>query len=761
MGSAAASGSGYGLASAYTSAAAVWLMDGCPISATASISRSHAPADGFETGGFGFGSIYPVTPPYSSSRSWILDQAHNDNATSQFSIACGDNSVFYSGTCSVTWDDSYVAVAPYTPTAVTVQNTTGNITTLTPTIQATFNDFNIPIGDKPLYLQIQVRRVSDSVLMWDTGKVATTSAEQISRAVTTRTYGGGSLAYNTQYSLIIKFWDITDQESPWCAAITFTPVTAPAPPTLTAPAGKIDTLTPTLTGTYNIGSGAQPMDAFNAVVTDQSGVTVWDAGMVAASGTTFSLLYAGPTLALGTPYAWKARARNTNGVWGEFATLLPFRTNALPVAPALVSPANGAGVSSTPLLRWSPSDPDLDLQTEATVDVRLASTGVSASGFPHVVAGNVVSYAVPSGAGLVVGTAYQWTVKTKDNVGYGPYAAVRTFTPNNGPTVTVTAPANGSTISVPNPTVIWTYAAGGGGAQTQARVKIKQGLTLIFDSGALAGAGTSYTIPVGYIHAGQLYTATVSAIDTLATEGVSAPNSFTTAWTPPASITGLITTVDQQHAWIALQWDAVTTAFTDFLYYAAYYRAQGTAAWTRFAKITNRSTTTAVFATPASGVVYEFSVAQAVNYLSEPNESLLGAVAQYVTWEKGVFLSDATNPTRTQVQLRTYQSRALTQERDSVRYVTWGRTRPVSHVGPQHWQRAEFDLKVLKGEETTLAGIEALFAARHTLCYRDARGRRFFGDFGDSGNAGLQEDDQFPFNYILKAVIVETEFTEA
>lgn len=664
-------------------------------------------------------------------------------------------------TLTFTFPDAYTAQPPNAPTGV---GPSGQAASLTPTLTATFQDPNKAYGDYPSALQIQVRH-SGGAVVWDSGKVATTGTEQTNKAIS-RTYAGAALSFGSFYEVAVRFWDAADLAGPYSAWVQFVPTQGPDIPTGLAPTGKTNDLTPDFSGTYQAGSSAGTgMNAAQVVLTNLEGtVTIWDSGTVAASGASFTIPYGtlgtgasgGAALTNGLQMAWKARTRDSNNIWGPYSdpALTLLNTNALPAAPTLTSPAENGSSDVSPTFTWTHQDADGDAQAEATIDIRDNATGASLSGYPATIAGATASHT--TGLTLTIGTKYQWTVKTSDGDGYGPYAAPQTFTPNNGPTVAVTAPIGA--IGTPVPTVTWTYSAGGGGAQSKYRVMLRRAGALVYDSGDVTSAGTSHAIPLGVVHNGETYQVTVAATDSLAAVGTSPPVTFTASWAVPDSITGLAASVDVVNAWIALQWDMVATALTDFLYYAIYAREQGTTAWTRIGVLRSRSATAFTYYYPAAGVSYDLAVTQVVSLSGEPNESDKVTIAESVTWTGGVFLAAVSDPRATQVVLPYMQNRAVTHHRVAEPLMPWGRTKPVYRIGPWEWRTVDLSALVTVGNDATLAAARALVAAHTLLVYRDARGRRIFGNVTAEG---YNEADQFPFNWQVGAQLEESDYTEA
>lgn len=109
--------------------------------------------------------------------------------------------------------------------------------------------------------------------------------------------------------------------------------------------------------------------------------------------------------------------------------------------------------------------------------------------------------------------------------------------------VTVTAPTASQVLLVPEFTVSWTLS-GGTGVQNDRQVKVYEsdGTTVLYDSGVVATA--VQTVDLGLevgLRTGRTYYVDVTLHDTSGTPllGTSSKTLFTTAWTPPPTITGL------------------------------------------------------------------------------------------------------------------------------------------------------------------------------------------------------------------------------
>lgn len=442
------------------------------------------------------------------------------------------------------------------PTAVPSSPAAGaSVGTLTPTLIFSFSDPDA--GDEFAAYQVQVRRVSDQVSFWDTGLDPTTEAEQAANQVFL-TYAGTALVNNTAYEWRVRVQDGDGLNSAYSAWRTFTPQLQPEAPTINSPEaypGAItDTLTPTISGSYNQGSGASEA-AFQYRI--WQGITI-----IYSSGDVATAIFTGqaygtnnpsdspstpPALAWGTTYYVQMRSKDANGAYSEWTDEQPFRMNSAPLSPTNVTPAQNAVVSDqTPTITWTHREPstDDDAQTGAKVELYDVTAAAYVTGYdPKTLAQSTGLHTVTET--LTVGHQYQLRVRTQGlaGPGYGPYSAPVTWTVATAPTITVTTPAVDEVRSSSSMTVEWTFS-GGSGTQGNYRVRIydDDGSTVLYDSGTLAGTAIAHTIEAGVIQNGGAYYAEVTADDTLDQSGSSGLIPFTASFTPPASVADLTAT---------------------------------------------------------------------------------------------------------------------------------------------------------------------------------------------------------------------------
>jgi hypothetical protein len=438
------------------------------------------------------------------------------------------------------------------PTAALVSPIGGvTVGSLTPTLTLNFSDPDSGTNGSFSAYQIQVRRVSDSVSFWDSGQLATTSPEQTARQVA-KVYAGTVLVNGTTYEWRARVQDGAGAWSNYTAWSSFTPNAAPNPPTALTPSGLINTLTPTISGTYQQASGGTE-DFFQYEVR-QNAVTIYSSGDVAAdiaTGQAYGTDNSGdtpstpPALAWGTSYQVRARSKDNAAVYSAWTAWQDFHTNAPPTTPTNLSPNNGAVTGdTTPTLSWQHNDADGDAQTAVEIELYDLTAAAFVSGYdPKALSQATTTHDVVTT--LDQPHDFHWRIRTKGlaAAGFGPWSDWATFTDATGPTVSVDEPDPDDVITAATFNAQWTFS-GGSGTQASYRVKVfaSDQATLVYDSGTLSGTDADFDIPVGYLHNALTYYIQITVNDTLAQTAVSSLVRFSTSFTGPATITGLTVT---------------------------------------------------------------------------------------------------------------------------------------------------------------------------------------------------------------------------
>lgn len=167
-----------------------------------------------------------------------------------------------------------------------------------------------------------------------------------------------------------------------------------------------------------------------------------------------------------------------------------------PSAPTDMKPAGGRAVSLVkPTFTWKFNDLDGDQQSAFRVEVANDSAFTSMVEDSGWVSTNAQQYTLFT-ASLTAGNTYYWRVTTKDSSGVtSPVSDVQQFTRTAKSALSITSP--GATTEDTTPPVVHTF----GGTQTAMQTLLYEQLagetafTLIYDSGYIASAATSFTIP--------------------------------------------------------------------------------------------------------------------------------------------------------------------------------------------------------------------------------------------------------------------------
>jgi hypothetical protein len=265
-----------------------------------------------------------------------------------------------------------------------------------------------------------------------------------------------------------------------------------------------------------------------------------------------------------------------------------------------ISPSGDAyyayGASGQLFYTWQFTDPSpTDYETAHQIVVELndnsgtvvLDTGKVTDVAPFIVSGgNEGDYA--SLAATYKDTPLKWYVKTWDSDDVaGAFSDALPFRIGDAPTVAITSPANdGDTVTVPAPTITWTFSAAGGRTQVARRVVFYQGTTVIYDSTFQNDAGTSFTLPSALLTNGGVYSVSVTARDSGGLE-TTASRTFNVTFTPPAAPSFTLDPSSYQSlGYLQITW---TNAAQDanFNSWRVYRRKTGTSNWVLAAEYTD------------------------------------------------------------------------------------------------------------------------------------------------------------------------------
>jgi hypothetical protein len=216
-------------------------------------------------------------------------------------------------------------------------------------------------------------------------------------------------------------------------------------------------------------------------------------------------------------YYWRVNATNSLGT-GPWSTVFNFTTvPAIPAAPVLSVPADGAAsIATAPTLAWLAVSGAATYRLQVSTDNAFASTIVDDANLAGV---------TKTLGGLAPSTTYYWRVNAKNAGGTGAFSTVWSFTtrPLQPPVApTLAAPANASSNVAVNPTLSWNVSADATEYTLQVSADAGFGSTIV------DAATTSLSKAVAGLGNGTTYYWRVGAANTVGTSPWSAVFSFTT-----------------------------------------------------------------------------------------------------------------------------------------------------------------------------------------------------------------------------------------
>ncbi len=268
------------------------------------------------------------------------------------------------------------------------------------------------------------------------------------------------------------------------------------------------------------------------------------------------------TLSNNTLYYWRVRSDNAGGS-GPWSVIFRFRTIvALPLAPGLLLPVNGASnVSLTPLFDWDSNSTATFYRLQAALDTSFTNPPVDITNITQSFL-NLVSPPLQNNF------RYYWRVNATNPAGTGPWSAVFNFTTVLGLPAAPAhlSPPNNSTGISLTPVLDWVDDI----SATSYRIQLSEDSTFtsqsIMDSTGFSIS--SITVPAGLLTNVRNYFWRVRTTNPIGTGPYSVPWKFTTLLAPP--VQPILVSPPNNSTDISttptLDWDSVP--------YAASYRIQ-------------------------------------------------------------------------------------------------------------------------------------------------------------------------------------------
>lgn len=637
------------------------------------------------------------------------------------------------------------------PTAA-ISAPSGTIVTLSPTFGGDFVDADEVYGDKITQVWIQVERVSDSFLMWDTGPKAATSGER-SAGAWSRAYGGMALSQNVQYRQLVKVADEHGEWSAWSSTL-FT-VTSAGTLTPVSPAtGKLTTKQPgPFVATWD-DQGGLSADRVRVAIYQGGAVALWSGDKVisVADGANISVSWA---TAFGSAelewgvgdYAWHMQARNSAGIWSDWVTV-PFTTNAAPAIPSNLTPANSAASSSLPVLRCTCSDLDADdTPASLVVKARIKDAGGSVlftrtMNYAGIVAGVPTWEYQTTGTDLASFASYRWDAYSFDGDLYSggvtseasaTKSAEAVFVYADGPVIVVDTPAVDAVLTTGVIAPTWHLSAGGPQVSFRVYCYRTSDDTLLHDSGVVFDATGAYSSLDPILHNGEAayLVIEVTAASTLTAQSSAVP--FTVAFTPPDAPAFFFSSpeydrFDDVPSVNRLTWES--TIYVEFEEFVIGSRPAGELIEneTIRARLRDAGATEWRDYFPESGSDTTYSLRVIVPHeldliMSDPVEFTTSIALE------SVVLTDATDPSY-RVVLKLDSDRQFQPVDDASIELGWGDEEPTAYYGTADYE--VFGGRYVLRPDTYATAREYIRALRElrkrkrTLCYRDPRARKTF-----------------------------------
>lgn len=425
--------------------------------------------------------------------------------------------------------------------------------------------------------------------------------------------------------------------------------------------------------------------------------------------------------------------------------------NVAPNAPTLtVEPNFDATVAQT--LNWTFSDPDAgNTQSAYQLIIIKVSDGTTSLDTGKVISATA-SYALGASA-LTNALQYQWKVRTWDNSdAVGPYSSLSSFYCSAKPTTTITIPVtDGTTVTTSSLTPNWTYSDLESEASTAYQVKLTTSADVVlYDSGKVTATSvTALTIPYTLANSTS-YKVKVTTWDGKGIASTEAVRTLVTSFTVPATPT-ITATAQASYIAIAITNPAPAGAQPTISYQDVYRRVTGTTSYIRIVTGIANNGSYNDYAT-ASGVSYDYYVQANGTNATSANSAV---VARSLVL-KCVYLYDVTNPSGTIYRFKLDgkgRSASYTPELTLMQFA--GRTRPVAEYGASGEGKISVQLEMMR-TSGDMEALRALMLRNATLCYRDNRGRKLFGNI-----TSLPETDTPQAGYSTTLDMIESAYTEA
>lgn len=683
------------------------------------------------------------------------------------------------------WIDYEPNVPPNPPSGMTPSNG-AFVAGTKPTFKATFSDNNqtLPNGDKADSLakyQIFVWN-SNGGAVWNSG-IIRASQEENETSKISYYWDNNLLQDDKTYSWSIKVWDQFDAAMS-SSLNTFTVGAGYIEPQ--NPHGRQTSRTPgPWTGVWHNAFGETLTHVRIQIQNRETGSIIRETadisvGTPKTNGQSFSLSWAQlneTQLPYDSKLQWRAMGKTNTPSYTNYSGWVTFEENAPPTVPRIYSPGLSDGTlasSSRPIITAGGNDPDQLPGSGWQMFVRIKDANgtvlftremsyLPAESFDD---GAVFAYQTTA-TDLPSFGDYRFDAWSYDGYLYSGGNDVQganmlsdevTFTYRSGPVVQNIFPAEGGVIGTDEPRYDWNVP----GTQIRYRVRVYPWgygtavVPMIYDSREVTTTQEFHDQPGGYLENFGNYYRVIDVWDDQNKQGTSDAFHFSVEFGAAHDITNFVASphrarYDHTPTSVLLSWDQSDYDTDEFVRYIITRQAdsetlfevddQQTDVNRRIAEITSKSQTTFVDYLPASGVTYTYRVKQQVRVGSTTVTSDSSAQEITLSFVETV-ICDARHGGARRAVLPYRTSRDIPREFDREARRPWGSRAPMYRKTKRFNRKITTDYYISPESGFDVAEIinelDKLAYYGGPMCYRDGRGRRYFGEIEDF----QEKDDQ-------------------
>jgi hypothetical protein len=642
------------------------------------------------------------------------------------------------------WLVGDVNYAPLAPTSVVPS---GDQLSLTPTIEAVFQDYNgaaggiYDRGDLMTKARIEVRRKSDQVSFWALTYSVSPAEATANKSSKVYGVGGGSttLVRGTTYQVRVSHWDSADAQGQFSSWIDFTP-SALGTVTLTgAPTGKVNDLSPDVNWTWNhttaLSANRVKFHFYKGgIEVATSSEVVVSVANGASTTTLWSSMGIGSNLEAGQPYTVRVEARDTNSVWSALSSPRSFNTDAAPGVPINLSPSGGIVLpsSSYPKLYMTVTDADADTLTVKGEILTGAGSLISTRTFTRIGTTDQYEYQTVAGDLASVGN-YKFRGYAFDGFLYSGGGTVEAsatrsaealFTWAAVPAVTITDPSNSEVVDSSTPPATWTVSA-----QDKYRIRwirVSDSVEVYSTGWITDSVLRTHSIPAGYTKNGEVYNVEVG-VERLGLQGFATATNVVITYTPPpspANLTVAALTVGDEPFPTAAEITFTAYAGSNFRR-TVVYRSDLSRPLAHLDSSLEDGFID--YHAPINGPTYSVGFVE-VRGIEEEVESELSAAVLPTLPIRGIVMVSIQQPSTDRFVSPAWDDVEFTMEGEEEEFLTWGATAPISKRGIADYFEGEISARIVPEVSDPLAlkaGIEGI-ARSSGASYRDRDGFRKF-----------------------------------